>query len=430
METVLKLKLWNKDVAVVHWNKEKEWATIEFFDSFVNENLNIAPLMMPLESLQRGDKIFSFPANKNKTFTGLPGLIADSLPDDYGNSIIDEWFAANQITTNITPLDRLCYIGKRAMGALEYEPATDIPALNTLNHVEIEELTKLAQDILNRRAQFSVKLSANNQNFMDILRVGTSAGGAKPKAIIAINDVTREVLSGQVKAPDGFSYWILKFDGVEGGKINDNPLGVGRIEYAYSKMATDCGIKMSECRLFEENERAHFMTKRFDRTANGDKLHTQTWCALAHYDRDERFAYEQIFQTMRKLFLPYSDMDQMFRRMIFNVVARNHDDHTKNHTFMMNPTGEWSLAPAYDLCYSYSPLGKWTSRHQLSLNGKRSDFQWEDLLAVAQKADIKNATQIMKQIIAVVSEWKNYAKNAHVEKKHISLISNMLILKF
>ena len=429
METILKVKLWDKDVAVVHWNKDKEWATIEFFDSFIYENLNISPIMMPLEDLQRGDKIFTFPANKNKTFLGLPGLIADSLPDDYGNSIIDEWFAENQTVIDITPLDKLSYIGKRAMGALEYEPATDIPELSKSSEIEIEELTKLAQNILNRRKEFSIKLSEDNQNFMDILRVGTSAGGAKPKAIIAINDATGEVHSGQVKAPDGFNYWILKFDGVEGGKINDNPLGIGRIEYAYSVMAKDCGINMSECRLFEENQHAHFMTKRFDREDNGEKMHTQTWCAMAHYDRDERFSYEQIFQTMRKLYLPYSDMDQMFRRMVFNIVARNHDDHTKNHTFLMNKKGEWSLAPAYDLCYSYSPSGKWTNQHQLSVNGKRSDFQLEDIITVAKKVDIKNAHQTVKEIIAVVSNWESYAKNANVRKEQISLISNFLRLK-
>jgi len=430
METILKVKLWNKDVAVVHWNNEKALAAIEFFDSFVNENLDIAPLLMPLEDLRRGDKIFSFPANKNKTFKGLPGLLADSLPDDYGNSIIDEWFATNETVVNITPLDKLCYIGKRAMGALEYEPATEIPALNKSAQIEIEELTKLAQDILNRREEFSAKLTENNQNFIDILRVGTSAGGAKPKAIIAINDATGEIRSGQVKAPKGFTYWLLKFDGVEGGKINDNPLGIGRIEYAYYKMAMDCGIKMAECRLFEENEHAHFMTKRFDREEDGEKLYTQTWCALAHFDRDERFAYEQIFQTMRKLYLPYSEIEQMFRRMVFNVVARNHDDHTKNHTFIMNKQGVWSLAPAYDLCYSYAPSGKWTSQHQLSLSGKRSEFQLEDLLMVAKKADVKKAKQIIKEIVATISKWESYAKNANVKEEHIFLISKMLRLDF
>jgi len=429
METILKVRLWNKDVAVVNWNEEKEFATVEFFDGFIRENLDIAPLFMPLEDLRRGNKMFSFPSHKNKTFKGLPGLLADSLPDDYGNSIIDEWFAAKQMPVQITPLDRLSYIGKRAMGALEYEPATDISGLNEAALVEIEELTKLAQNILNRREAFFVKLTEGNQNLINILRVGTSAGGAKPKAIIAINEVTGEIRSGQVQAPDGFGYWLLKFDGVEGGKINDNPLGIGRIEYAYYKMAIDCGINMSECRLLEDSEHAHFMTKRFDRDDNGEKLHTQTLCALAHFDRDERFSYEQIFQTMRKLYLPYAEMEQMFRRMIFNVVARNHDDHTKNHSFIMNKSGEWSLAPAYDLCYSYSPSGKWTSQHQLSLNGKRNDFTFDDLLAVAKKMDIKNANGMIKEIISVIAKWEEYAKKSNVNKEYVSLISKTLRLK-
>jgi len=426
METILKVRLWNNDVAVVHWNKENEFATLEFFESFVNENIDIAPLTMPLENLKRGDKIFSFPSHKNRTFNGLPGLLADSLPDDYGNSIIDEWFAAKQMRVQVTPLDRLSYIGNRAMGALEYEPALDTMALNESAQIEIDELTKLAKDILTQREDFSAKITENAQNYINILRVGTSAGGAKPKAIIALNETTGEIRSGQVKAPDGFSYWLLKFDGVEGGKINDNPLGIGRIEYAYYKMAMDCGIKMSECRLLKENEHAHFMTKRFDREDNGEKLHTQTLCALAHFNRDERFSYEQVFQTMRKLYLPYTDMEQMFRRMIFNVVARNHDDHTKNHSFIMNKIGEWSLAPAYDLCYSYSPLGTWTSQHQLSLNGKRDNFTHEDFVAIANKNDIKNANQIINEIVAVVSNWEEYAKTCEVMNEHIGLISKMI----
>lgn len=428
METVLKVRLWDKDVAVVNWNKEKELATTEFYDSFINENLDIAPLFMPLEDLRRGDKIFSFPSHKNKTFKGLPGLLADSLPDDYGNSIIDEWFAAKQMSVDITPLDRLSYIGKRAMGALEYEPAIGISALNESVQVEIEELTKLAKAILDQREDFLLKLTDNNHNAINILRVGTSAGGAKPKAIIAVNDATGEIRSGQVKAPEGFCYWLLKFDGMEGGRINDNPFGIGRIEYAYYKMAMDCGIEMSECRLFEDNGSAHFMTKRFDRNNNGEKLHTQTLCALAHFDRDERFSYEQMFQTMRKLYLPYSEMEQMFRRMVFNIVARNHDDHTKNHSFIMNKWGEWRLAPAYDLCFSYSPFGKWTSQHQLSLNGKRIDFQLEDLLSVAKKMDIKNAKLMISEIVEVVSNWEQYAKESEVRKEHIAFISNQLRL--
>ena len=426
MDTILKVRLWGKDVATVVWDKDKEIAVIEFFESFVNERLDISPLVMPIDDLLRGDRIFSFPTHKTKIFKGLPGLLADSLPDDYGNSVIDEWFAAQQMVVSITPLDRLSYIGQRGMGALEFEPATNVKELNESSRLEIEQLTELAKQILNQRESFAADLQKKNKTIMDILRVGTSAGGAKPKAIIAYNENTKEVRSGQVKAPEGFTYWLLKFDGVEDKKLKDNPIGIGRIEYAYFQMAKDCGIKMAECRLLHEGNYAHFMTKRFDRTETGEKLHTQTLCAIAHFDRDERYSYEQVFQTMRKLYLPYSDMEQMYRRMVFNVLARNHDDHTKNHSFIMDKTGNWSLAPAYDLCYSYSPSGKWTNQHQLSLNGKRDNFVKDDLLQVAQKADIKNATEIVPQVTEIISKWDVYAKAAEVKTEHIIQIQRTL----
>lgn len=426
METILKVKLWEMDVAAVSWDVDRDYATIEFFESFTKTGLDIAPLIMPLNDILRGERLFSFPVNRGKTFKGLPGMLADSLPDDYGNSVINEWFAAKEMSVDITPLDRLSYIGKRGMGALEYEPATIISGLNESSRVEIEQLTVLANLVLNQRESFSKKILNSDKQFLDILRVGTSAGGAKPKAIIAYNDLTKEVRSGQVKAPQGFTYWLLKFDGVEDNKLKDNPLGIGRIEYAYYLMAKACGIEMSECRLLHEGDYSHFMTKRFDITDEGKKLHTQTLCAIAHYDRDERYSYEQVFQIMRKLYLPYSDMDQMFRRMVFNAISRNHDDHTKNHSFTMNEKGEWSLSPAYDLCYSYSPTGKWTNSHQLSLNGKRDDFLLSDFLEVAGKSDIKNATAIIKQIIDVILQWDMYASEANVKKEHIAQIKKTL----
>jgi serine/threonine-protein kinase HipA len=242
METVINIKLWDKDVAAVAWNNEKEYAIIEFYDSFAKIGWDIAPLQMPLNDILRGERTFSFPANRGKTFKGLPALLADALPDDYGNSVIDEWLASKNKTIEISPLDRLCYIGKRGMGALEFEPANTDNLLNASSILEIKELTALAKEILNKKTAFQTNLKNNNKAIFDILRVGTSAGGAKPKAIIAYNETTGEVRSGQVQAPDGFSYWLLKFDGIEGGKIKDNPLGIGKIEYAYYKMATDCGI--------------------------------------------------------------------------------------------------------------------------------------------------------------------------------------------
>lgn len=430
MNIPVKISLWEKEVAVIVWDSKKEYAVIEFLESFVRDKIDLAPLTMPYADLVRGERIFSFPTLSSKTFKGLPGLIADSLPDDYGNSVIDAWFASHGMPVSITPLDRLCYIGKRGMGALEYEPTIADNVLNESSRLEIPALVALADEVLNKRRVFHANLERNEKEIIDVLKVGTSAGGAKPKAIIAFNKKTKEVRSGQVKAPEGFTYWILKFDGMEGGMIKDNPIGIGRIEYAYHKMAVDCGIQMTECQLLHENDKAHFMTKRFDRSNNGDKFHTQTFCAMAHYDRDDRYSYEQLFRIMRQLHLPYSDMEQMYRRMVFNVIAFNHDDHTKNHSFIMNREGEWSLAPAYDLCYSYSPSGKWTNQHQLSLNGKRDNFTQDDLITVGKKMDIRNVTDIIEHITDVVSQWTTYAKMADVNKDHSKQIEDTLQKSF
>ena len=428
MDTVLKVTLWGKEVAAIVWDKQRATAVLEFFDSFTRTGLNIAPLTMPLEALRRGERIFSFPALSLKTYQGLPGLIADSLPDDYGNSIIDEWFSRRGLAVQITPVDRLMYIGKRGMGALEYEPVISEPLLNKSSTIEIAELTEMAGSILNERENFKAKLSENKKALIDVLKVGTSAGGAKPKAIIAYNETTKELRSGQVKAPLGYTYWLLKFDGVEGGKIKDNPVGIGRIEYAYYKLAKHCGINMAECRLWHESRNAHFMTKRFDRDEAGEKIHVQTLCGLAHFDRDKRYSYEQLFQVMRQLFLPHSDMEQMYRRMVFNVMARNHDDHTKNHAFIMDKKGQWSLAPAYDLCYSYSPSGTWTRYHQLSLNGKRDSFTYDDLVEVATHADIRNPAEIIGQVSQTISLWEQYAREVEVPDNFIRQISENLIV--
>ena len=429
MDTILKVTLWGKNVAAVVWDKENGHAVFEYFDSFINERLDIAPLVMSLEEIERGDRIFSFPGHRGKTFKGLPGLLADSLPDDYGNKIIDEWFASKGRTSaDFTPVDRLCYIGKRGMGALEFEPANNDNVLDESSAVEIAQLTELAREVLNQRLLFQVDLKKGDKAILDMLKVGTSAGGAKPKAIIAWNEATKEVRSGQVKAPDGFTYWLLKFDGVEDKKLNDNPMGVGRIEYAYYKMAIACGIEMTECRLLPEGNYAHFMTKRFDRADDGSKIHSQTLCAIAHFDRDGRYSYEQAFQVMRRMHLAYPEMEQMFRRMVFNVVARNHDDHTKNHSFLMDQGGRWRLAPAYDLCYSYSSSGKWTNRHQLSLNNKRDEFTYNDLLTVAKNMSIRNANEIIQEIVETVSSWEAYARESEVKKEHVMQVKENLRL--
>ncbi|HBB91276.1 MAG TPA: type II toxin-antitoxin system HipA family toxin [Bacteroidales bacterium] len=429
MESILEVTIWGKKVGVLAWDKSNDLGVFEFYDTFASFNLDLAPLTMPRDVVFGGDRIFSFPEHRVKTYKGLPGMLADSLPDDYGNAIIDEYFASRGFeSVEITPVDRLCYVGSRGMGALEFHPAWDVKQLNSSSVIELGHLTALAGEILNAREKFQASLRNDDLSVQDILRVGTSAGGAKPKAIIAWNEKTNEVRSGQVKAPEFFSYWLLKFDGVSDNRLNDNPLGIGKIEYAYYRMASDCGIKMSDCRLLPDGKYSHFMTRRFDRRDDGTKLHVQTLCAIAHFNRDGRYSYEQAFQVMRRLHLPDGDMDQFYRRMVFNVVARNHDDHTKNHAFLMNDSGEWELGPAYDLCYSYSPTGKWTSEHQMSVNNKRSGFEYADLIAVSKNMGIRSAKEIIDQVNEVVSRWSDYARDAGVQQEYAEEIGRNLRL--
>ncbi len=431
METILEVTIFGKKVGVLAWDRDNDLGVFEFYDSFQQEGLDIAPLTMPLTEIINGERIFSFPDHRGKTFKGLPGLLSDSLPDDYGTAIINEFFAGKGIPgTEITPIDQLCYVGKRAMGALEFKPAIGDRSLNESSIIDLDQLTALAAQIFNEREKFQASLKNNDQSVNDILKIGTSAGGAKAKAIIALNEETNEVRSGQVRAPASFSYWLLKFDGVEDNKLKDNPPGMGKIEYAYYLMAKDCDIKMTRSRILRDGNYSHFMTKRFDRRDDGSRIHIQSLCAIAHFDRDGKYSYEQAFQVMRSLNLPETDMDQFYRRMVFNVTSRNHDDHTKNHAFLMNDNNDWELAPAYDLIYSYRPSGKWTSTHQMSVNNKRDGFRYSDLLAVASAMGIKQAKEIIDQVTSIISKWPEYARTAEVKQKHLKQIfENLLLLK-
>ena len=432
MSMIVNIKIWDRNVGYVAWDKKMELATFQYDSKFLSSKLDIAPIVMPLKKSSE-DRVYQFLQNRNVCFNGLPGLIADSLPDKFGTQIINEWFAANGLPDEqVSPLDRLCYVGKRGMGALEFEPSKKNIDLESSSILHVEELTRLADSIFSNRSSFQEKLMQENKDIIDILKIGTSAGGAKPKAIIAYNEQTGEVRSGQVKAPEGFTYWLLKFDGTtysEHDKISNNPKGIGNIEYAYYRMAKDCGINIMESRLLTEKDYNHFMTKRFDRLDNGDKLHVQTLAGIAHYNRDVRHSYEEAFGIMRKMKLGYSQIEEFYRRMVFNVVTRNHDDHTKNHSFLMNQQGKWSLAPAYDLCYSYSPSGRWTNKHQMSLNGKQSDFTYNDLIEVSKKIGINGAHEIIDEIVYVASRWKEYAKDCGVKESHAAMIeSNLLLL--
>jgi serine/threonine-protein kinase HipA len=417
------VKLWGDTVGAVSWLDDREYGIFEYDKDFLKKGLDISPIMMSLNSARTGDSKFSFSSLNKETFLGLPGMLADVLPDKFGNSIIDAWLARNgRDSSSFSPVERLCYTGKHGMGALEFSPAVTEKYDESVS-VEISELVKLAQEVMNERKQLNVQLVGtdheNADAILDILRVGTSAGGARPKAVIAMNDEGK-VISGQADVPQGYDYWLLKFDGVTDLELGE-PGGYGRIEYAYYLMAKDAGINMTQCKLLEENDRAHFMTKRFDRV-NGNKQHMQSLCGMAHYDFNMAgaYSYEQAFEVMRKLRLSKAEATEQYRRMLFNIIARNQDDHTKNISFLMNTNGKWKLSPAYDVTYSHNPAGKWTNQHQMSVNGKRDHFTKEELIDTGKSISISRPEKIINEVITAVDKWMEFANKACV-KKNISL---------
>ncbi|HOX72224.1 MAG: HipA domain-containing protein [Dokdonella sp.] len=417
MTTLAEVRLWGRAIGAVSVEDSMSPAAFQYTPEFARSKIEIAPFMMPLD-----DRVYSFPMLARGSFHGLPGMLADSLPDRFGNTLIDAWLATQGRTAaSFNSVERLCYIGARGMGALEFTPSTGPRARDT-RKIEIDALVELASDVLTRRHQLS-RSFADEQSadtLRDILRVGTSAGGARAKAIIAWNRQTNEVRSGQLAAGTGFDYWILKFDGVDGNKDRelDDPKGYGAIEYAYALMANAAGIEISECRLLEENGRRHFMTRRFDRLDGGEKLHMQSLAALAHYDFNlaGAYSYEQALLTIRRLGLGMTAIEEQFRRMVFNIVARNQDDHVKNIAFLMDKSGRWSLSPAFDMTYSYNPAGLWTSQHQMSMNGKRDGFTLEDFRDCARHASMKRgrAETIVEEVTAAVRHWPEYAASAAV----------------
>ncbi len=415
MTALAEVKLWGKTIGAVLLQDGDDVASFEYDAAFAQSGIQVAPLVMPLSR-----RVHRFPALSRTTFHGLPGLLADSLPDKFGNALIDAWLASRgRQADSFNAIERLCYTGERGMGALEFAPATG-PAAKQTTGIEVSQLVALASKVLTHRNNLQASFAAQGSEdaLSDILRVGTSAGGARAKAVIAWNRKTNEVRSGQVKAGKDFEYWLLKFDGVSGNKDKelDDPKGYGLIEYAYYLMALECGIDMSECRLFKEHGRSHFMTRRFDRLAGGEKLHMQSLSALAHYDFNMAgaYSYEQALLVMRQLQLPMQAIEQQFRRMAFNIVARNQDDHVKNIAFLMNKSGEWSLSPAFDMTYSFNPAGAWTASHQMTMNGKRDNFTLDDFNACAKKASMKRgrAAKIVSEVQATVSKWKSFAEQA------------------
>jgi len=415
MNSIAEVRLWGRTIGAASIADGEAVASFEYDAAFARSDIEISPITMPLSN-----QIYQFPSLSRQSFYGLPGLLADSLPDKFGNALIDVWLATQgRETSSLNAVERLCYTGARGMGALEFTPAFGMKPAQS-HKVEVAHLAALASDILTHRQSLQTSFSDETKGLTEILQVGTSAGGARAKAVIAWNANTNEVRSGQVSANKGFEYWLLKFDGVRGNKDKEleDPQGYGAIEYAYALMAKACGITMSECRLFEEHGRRHFMTKRFDRLVGGEKLHMQSLAALAHFDFNMAgaYSYEQAFQVIRKLKLPMLAIEEQFRRMVFNIVARNQDDHVKNIAFLMDKSGQWQLSPAFDITYSFNPNGDWTSTHQMSLNGKRDGFNLDDFKACAKLATMKRgrAKTIIKEVQDVVAFWPTFADAAAV----------------
>ena len=427
MTTTAAVNLWGSRIGAVSQEDDSEYAEFEYEPGFVRSRIQVAPIMMPF-----GAGRFRFPSLRPQTFRRLPGMLADSLPDRFGNALIDAWLASQgRPPEGYNSVDRLCYIGTRGMGALEFHPVIG-PRATTSKRMHVDALVEFASEVLSNRAEFVRSLADPNQAkvMRDILLVGTSAGGARAKALIAFDPTTQEVRSGQVTAPPGFGYWLLKFDGVTGNKDRelDDPLGFCVVEYAYSLMARKAGIVMPETRLLKENGRRHFMVRRFDRLENGAKVHMQSLAALAHYDFNLAGAhsYEQAFLVMRQLGVGADALEQQFRRMAFNIIARNQDDHVKNIAFLMNRAGGWSLSPAFDVTYAYNPSGDWTNQHQMSMNGKRDGFGIADFREFGQTVSMKRgqAVGIVEDVINVVAKWRSFAGEAGVDERQTAQIAS------
>ncbi|MDF1763708.1 MAG: type II toxin-antitoxin system HipA family toxin [Oleibacter sp.] len=431
MISLAEVRLWGNTIGAVQWDTATALGVFEYSPSFLSSNIQLSPIHMPL---QAGP--MSFPGLRRESYKGLPGLLADALPDAFGNLLIDQWLVAQgRDPKSFNPVERLLYMGSRGMGALEFAPATARQALPE-QALMVDELVRLANRALVQKEQLKTQfdhtkgqLQAQEDSLRQIISVGTSAGGARAKAVIAWNEETGEVRSGQLPCSGHFKHYLLKFDGVDGNRDKElaDPQGYTRIEYAYYLLALMAGIHMMPSRLLEENGRAHFMTQRFDRTPAGEKLHMQTLCGLAHFDFNWAggYSYEQCFQVMRQIGLAADAIKQQYLRMMFNVVFRNQDDHTKNIAFLMNKRGQWQLSPAYDVTFSYNPNGVWTSSHQMTVNGKRDQFQCSDLYACGRSADLDRSEvdDILGRLLDIQHRWLECAQQAGVSAVHAQEIA-------
>lgn len=432
------VRLWGSLVGAVSWDAKRRLGLFRYHPDFVPSGIEVAPIKMPL-----GPGTRRFPELVRSSFHGLPGLVADALPDRFGNAVIDAWLASEgRAGDELNPVERLAYTGTRGMGALEFHPSLSFGETKAVVNepLQIGALVDLANGMLARRKGLSVNFKKEHAGGLArLLAVGTSAGGARAKAVVAWNPATGEIRSGQTELAPGFEHWLLKFDGVKGNgdKEAADPLGFGLIEFAYFQMARAGGIQMSDCRILDLDGHQHFMTRRFDRVSSHsawtgsapnqappatstptEKLHMASLAGLAHLDYDlaDAHSYEQAFGVGRVLQLPASDHEQLFRRLAFNALARNQDDHVKNIAYLMDKSGRWRLAPAFDLTFAYNPKGDWTSQHQMSINGKRGGFETADFQAIARFAGLKPkpAQAAFDEVRSAVSHWLDFADAAGV----------------
>lgn len=412
-DNIVQVSIWGKNVGLLSWDDKRGCSSFQFDRDFINNGLDIAPLVAPLSSaiVQRG---FPISGNKEKPYYGLPEFIADSLPDHWGNVVFQKWLEANNLhTRQINAVDRLSFIGKRAMGAFEFQPA-HIKEDASID-IELSSLYELANRIFNDRQNVSIDVN-NGLIIEDLYKVGTSAGGQRPKAIIAIDETTGIIRSGQADLPQSFKHYILKFDT---SKPDEFPFT--KIEMAYYLMARDCGIDMMPSKLVEIEGTQNFLTQRFDRV-DGIRIHTQTMAAMSSFAD----TYEDLFVIGRKINLTAEEQTQQYRRMVFNILAGNVDDHTKNFSFLMYPNGEWHISPAYDLIFSIDPDSRFFRNHELSVRGKRNNITRKDLIDFAKAQDIKNPTNIIEQTIEVVKKFNDYAEQVGISEYWISRIQDIL----
>ncbi|WP_022761393.1 type II toxin-antitoxin system HipA family toxin [Butyrivibrio sp. AD3002] len=420
--------LWGTRIGTLHLGDDEIYAEFEYDKDFVDAtrgtDIQLSPIKMPISN-----RVYKF-TDIGDSFRGVPGMIADSLPDKFGNAVIRSWLSSQgKSESDFNVIDRLCYTGSRGMGALEYVPAQG-PISTDSEIVDVSEMVKFASAVLTNREDIILD-AEKDMTYSQLLRLGTSAGGARAKAVIAWNEKTNEVKSGQVDAGDGFDYWIIKFDGV--GKNGDHGLEDSveytKIEYAYYKMALDAKIEMNECRILSENERNHFMTKRFDRD-NNQKIHMQTLAAIGHLDYNvpRLCGYEQAANFMQEMNLGNNEVQKLFRRMVFNVLAVNQDDHVKNISFLMDRNGIWRLAPAYDMTFAYDPDNQWLKAHQMLINGKSTGMLREDILAAGRNMGISNAVSnaIIDEVEYAVNNWIRYAEQAEIKESTYEMVQKII----